>query len=67
MDENWSSEMEMKLNCAEEKTNLVIGFTQGLLRNTEFRKNVIGSGGYTDSNGRWIPDQNSRSEEIKVD
>ena len=53
-------ELEYKLNSEKEKTEFTKGVALGLVRNTEYRKDIFNNKhqmGYTDENGKWISDR----------
>jgi len=61
-EELWKKNMEKEIDCLRIINNHIIGFTQGLIRNTEFRKEVFNNRSYYDAQGIYRTDTNNTTE-----
>lgn len=61
-EELWKKNMEKEIDCLRTINNHIVGFTQGLIRNTEFRKEVFNNRSYCDEQGIYKTDTTNTTE-----
>lgn len=64
-DELWKANMNKELECLKTINTHVVDFTKGLIRNTEFRKEVFGNQNYYDQHGNYRNNNDSKTETTK--
>lgn len=64
-DELWKKGMEKDLECLKTINANIVDFTKGLIRNTEFRKEVFGNQNYYDQHGNYRSNNDSKTETTK--
>lgn len=58
------TELKTQVVEANKRADMVVNFTSGLVRNTDFRRTVFNNehqNGYTSSQGQWVNDRNFNS------